>query len=164
MAETLEGKLDAAGFRFAIVASRFNATVVERLLAGALDALARAGARAEDITVVRVPGSLELPLVARRLAASGRWHAIICLGAIIRGETPHFDYVAAEASSGIARCSYETGVPVIYGVLTTDTVEQAMDRAGLKAGNKGYDAALAAAEMASLMRELDRLLARAQQK
>lgn len=164
MAETLEGKLDAAGFRFAIVASRFNATVVERLLAGALDALARAGARAEDITVVRVPGSLELPLVARRLAASGHWHAIICLGAIIRGETPHFDYVAAEASSGIARCSYETGVPVIYGVLTTDTVEQAMDRAGLKGGNKGYDAALAAAEMASLMREIDKLLARAQQR
>lgn len=164
MAETLEGKLDARGFRFAIVASRFNATVVERLLAGALDALARAGARAEDITIVRVPGSLELPLVARRLAASGHWHAIICLGAIIRGETPHFDYVAAEASSGIARCSYETGVPVIYGVLTTDTVEQAMDRAGLKGGNKGYDAALAAAEMASLMREIDKLLARAQQR
>ncbi len=149
-----EGKLLAAGLKFAIVVSRFNSFITDRLLGGALDGLERTGAAPDAIHVVRVPGSREIPLVARELAASGRYHAVICLGAIIRGETAHYDYVAQEASKGIAQASLETGVPVIFGVLTCDTLEQAIDRAGAKSGNKGFEAALNAIEMANLLRQL----------
>ena len=149
-----EGKLLAAGLKFAIVVSRFNSFITDRLLGGALDGLERTGADAGAIHVVRVPGSREIPLVARELAGSGRYHAVICLGAIIRGETTHYDYVAQEASKGIAQASLETGVPVIFGVLTCDTLEQAIDRAGAKGGNKGFEAALNAIEMANLLKQL----------
>ncbi len=151
---TLEGKLQAQGMRFACVVGRFNDFISGKLLEGALDALVRHGAKPEDITVVWVPGSFEIPLVARRLAASGDYQAVITLGAVIRGATPHFDYVAAEVSKGVAQAALETGVPVIFGVLTTDTVEQAIERAGTKAGNKGAQAALAAMEMVDLLRQL----------
>ena len=150
----VEGKLDASGLSFAVVASRFNHFVVDRLLEGALDALARHGADLGKVTIVRVPGSFEIPLVARRVAASRKHDAVICLGAVIRGGTPHFDFIAAEVTKGVAQASMETGVPIIYGVLTPDTLEQAIERAGTKAGNKGFDAAVSAIEMADLFRHL----------
>jgi 6,7-dimethyl-8-ribityllumazine synthase len=151
----LEGNLDAAGRSFALVASRFNHFVVDRLVEGALDALARHGADMARVDVVRVPGSFEIPWAAKRLAASGRYDAVVCLGAVIRGGTPHFDFIAAEVTKGVAMAGLETGVPVIYGVITPDTLEQAIERAGTKAGNKGFDAAVAAVEMANLTRVLD---------
>jgi len=151
---TYEGKLLAEGLRFAIVASRFNELIVRRLLGGALDALKRHGAAEDSIDTAWVPGGFELPLVAGKLADSGRYDAVICIGAIIRGATPHFEFVASEAAKGIAQVALRTGMPVIYGVLTADTIEQAIERAGTKAGNRGADAALAAIEMANLLREL----------
>jgi 6,7-dimethyl-8-ribityllumazine synthase len=154
MSRVLEGQLTASGLRFAIVVSRFNSFVTERLLAGALDALARTGAAADAIDVIKVPGSWEIPLVAGEAARQHRYDAVICLSAVIRGETPHFDYVAAEVSKGIAHAAVETGVPIAFGVLTTNTLEQAIDRAGTKGGNKGFDAAMTAIEMANLMRTL----------
>ncbi len=150
-----EGKLLAEGFRFGIVVSRFNSFITERLLDGALDCLKRHGCREEDIEVVWVPGSFEIPLVAKRMAKKSSYDAVIALGAVIRGETPHFDYVAAEVSKGIAAVSLETEKPVVFGVLTTDTVEQAIDRAGTKAGNKGWEAALTAIEMVNLLKEME---------
>ena len=150
----MEGKLTAAGLKFAIVVSRFNSFISERLLAGAVDGLTRTGCSPESIEIVHVPGSREIPLVARELARSARFDAVICLGAVIRGETAHYDYVAEEASKGIAQAAMETGVPVIFGVLTCNTLEQAIDRAGAKSGNKGFEAALSAIEMADLMKQL----------
>ena len=152
--QMIEGALRADGLRFAIVASRWNDLIVERLVRGAEDALRRLGGRSENITIVRVPGSFEIPLAARKCAASGKFDAIICVGAIIRGETPHFGYLAAEVTAGITTVSRETGVPIGYGIITADTVEQAINRAGVKAGNKGFEAAMAAVEMANLLREI----------
>ena len=154
MPRIIEGQLTSAGLRFAIVVSRFNSFITERLLSGALDALTRTGCDPETVDVVKVPGSWEVPLVAGELAKQHRYDAVICLSAVIRGETPHFDYVAAEAAKGIAHVSSETGVPVAFGVLTTNTLEQAIDRAGAKGGNKGFDAAMTAIEMANLLRTL----------
>jgi 6,7-dimethyl-8-ribityllumazine synthase len=154
MSQVTEGNLDASGLKFAVVVARFNSFITDRLLAGALDALKRSGAAAESIEIVKVPGSWELPLTAKMLAATNRYAAIIALGAVIRGETPHFDQVANQASSGLAAVALETRVPVAFGVLTTNTVEQAIDRAGGKSGNKGYDAAITAIEMADLIRRL----------
>ncbi|RJX36204.1 MAG: 6,7-dimethyl-8-ribityllumazine synthase [Desulfarculus sp.] len=154
MAKVIEGTLRAEGMRFALVASRFNDFITSKLLEGALDVLKRHGANEQDLTVVWVPGSFEIPLVARKLADSGKYDAVLALGAVIRGSTPHFDYVAAEVSKGVAQVGLETGVPVIFGVLTTDTIEQAIERAGTKAGNKGADAALAAVEMVDLLKNL----------
>jgi 6,7-dimethyl-8-ribityllumazine synthase len=154
MPKTYEGQLAAAGLRFAIVVSRFNSFVTERLLAGALDALARSGADMEQVEIVKTPGSWEIPLVAAEFAHRKRHDAIICLSAVIRGDTPHFDYVAGQAAAGIAKVSAESGVPVAFGVLTTNTFDQAIDRAGGKSGNKGFDAAMTAIEMANLMRML----------
>lgn len=148
------GTLSAGDLRFAIVVSRFNDLISERLLAGALGALRRHGATEDTIDVAWVPGSLELALAAQRLASSNRYAAVICLGAVIRGETPHFDLVAGQAAAGIAAVSRATGIPIVFGVLTTDTIEQALDRAGAKSGNKGNDAALTAIEMANLWRAL----------
>jgi 6,7-dimethyl-8-ribityllumazine synthase len=142
--------------RFAVVAARFNALVTESLLAGCRDALARHGVPEDRIDVAWVPGSFEIPLVARKLAASGRYAAVICLGCVIRGETAHFDHVASQAAAGVMQAACSTGIPVIFGILTTDSVEQALNRAGLKAGNKGADAAMAAIEMANLVSRLDR--------
>ncbi|MCZ2155888.1 MAG: 6,7-dimethyl-8-ribityllumazine synthase [Bryobacterales bacterium] len=147
----MEGQLSAAGFRFAIVASRFNSLVTERLIAGAVDAISRCGGSAEAIDLVRVPGSWEQPLAVKVLLEQSRYDAIICLGAVIRGETPHFDYVASEAAKGVAAASLAAGTPVAFGILTCDTLEQALDRAGAKSGNKGFDAAMSAIEMASLL-------------
>jgi 6,7-dimethyl-8-ribityllumazine synthase len=147
-----DAKLDATGLRVGIVVSRFNGFIAERLLEGALDALIRHGAADGDIAVVRVPGAFEIPLVAQKLAGAGKYDAIICLGAVIRGSTPHFDYVAAEVSKGVAQVSLKTGVPVAFGVLTTDSIEQAVERAGTKAGNKGFDAAMTAIETANLLK------------
>jgi 6,7-dimethyl-8-ribityllumazine synthase len=154
MSQVKEGNLDASGLKFAVICSRFNSFIADRLLAGALDALKRSGAKKGDIEVVKVPGAWELPLVAKTLAAAKRHDAIIALGAVIRGETPHFDHIAAQAANGLAAVGLETGVPVAFGVLTTNTVEQAIDRAGGKSGNKGYDAAITAIEMADLLRRL----------
>lgn len=154
MAHIWEGALAAKGFTFGIVVSRFNEFISARLLEGALDALRRHGAEEDRISVVRVPGSFEIPLTAKRLAASGRYDAVICLGAVIRGATPHFDYIAAEVSKGVAAAALETGVPIAFGVLTTDSIEQAVERAGTKGGNKGFDAACSAIEMVNLFREL----------
>lgn len=151
----LEGDLIARDLRFAILAARFNERVVEGLVRGAVDALRRHGAGDKQIEIVRVPGAYDMPVAARRLAQSRRYDAIVAVGAVIRGATAHFDYVAGECSSGLARVAQETGVPVGFGVLTTDTAEQAMDRAGGKAGNKGADAALAAIELANLLRRLE---------
>jgi 6,7-dimethyl-8-ribityllumazine synthase len=147
-----EGKLSARGLKFALVVSRFNELLSKRLLEGALDCLKRHDAKEENLSLVWVPGSFESPLVAKKLAASKKYDAIIVLGTIIRGETPHFDYVAAEAAKGIAKVSLETDVPVAFGIITADTLEQAIDRAGAKAGNKGWQAALSAMEMANLLR------------
>ncbi len=157
MSTNLEGSREGKGVKIGIVVARFNQIVTSRLLEGAREGLLEHGITEEDITVASVPGSFEISLVAKKMAASRRYGAIICLGAVIRGETAHFDYVAGEASKGIASAAMETGVPVIFGVLTTDTLEQALNRAGGKQGNKGYDAALAAIEMANLMRVLDSL-------
>lgn len=154
MAKTLEGHLDAKGLRVALVVSRWNEVVVDRLLAGALDCLVRHGADPGALTVVKVPGSWELPLVAAKLAAGGSCDAIVALGALVRGETPHFDLLAAAVAKGLANAGQSSGLPVIFGVLTCDTMEQAIDRAGGKAGNKGWDAAQAAIEMASLYKRL----------
>ena len=151
---TFEGQLSADGLRFGLVVGRFNSFITERLLAGAMDALARAGADPQAIDVVKVPGSWEMPVVVREMAKQNRYDAIICLGAVIRGDTPHFDYVAGEAAKGIAHVSTEFGVPVAFGVLTTNTLEQAIDRAGAKGGNKGFDAAMSAIEMANLLRRM----------
>lgn len=154
MVKTIEGQLTASGKRFGIAVSRFNSFITERLLEGALDALIRHGASEENITLVRVPGSFELPLVLKKMAGSGSYDALIALSAVIRGDTPHFDYVAAEASKGIAMASLETNVPIAFGVLTTNTIEQAVERAGTKAGNKGFDAAITAIEMANVCAKL----------
>ncbi|MGD9123767.1 MAG: 6,7-dimethyl-8-ribityllumazine synthase [Desulfarculaceae bacterium] len=154
MARTLEGKLQAQGMRFALVASRFNDFITSKLVEGAIDTLKRHGANEDDITVVWVPGSFEIPLTAQRLATSKKFDAVLTLGAVIRGATPHFDYVAAEVSKGVAQVSLASGVPVIFGVLTTDTIEQAIERAGTKSGNKGAAAALAAVEMVDLLSKL----------
>jgi 6,7-dimethyl-8-ribityllumazine synthase len=154
MSPVTEGNLDASGFKFAIVVARFNSFITDRLLAGALDALKRSGVPADSIEIVKVPGSWELPLTAKTLAVTNRYAAIIALGAVIRGETPHFDHVANQASRGLAAVALESRIPVAFGVLTTNTVEQAIDRAGGKSGNKGYDAAITAIEMADLLRRL----------
>jgi 6,7-dimethyl-8-ribityllumazine synthase len=154
MARMLEGNLTAKGFVFGIVASRFNEFITARLLDGALDALRRHGADEDKITVARVPGSYEIPLIAKKMAASHQYDAVICLGTVIRGATPHFEYIAGEVAKGVAMVGLETGVPVLFGVLTTDSIEQAVERAGTKAGNKGFDAACSAIEMANLLREL----------
>jgi 6,7-dimethyl-8-ribityllumazine synthase len=152
--KTYEGHLDASGLKLAIVVARFNSFITERLLAGALDALRRSGARDTDIEIVRVPGSWEMPVVARALTEAKRFDGIICLGCVIRGETAHFDYVAGEAAKGLGQVASQSGTPVAFGVLTTNTVEQAVDRAGAKSGNKGFDAAMTAVEMANLMKKL----------
>ncbi len=149
------GLIVPKGARFAIVASRFNHFIVDRLVEGAVDALVRHGAQTQNVTVVRVPGAWELPLIARRLAASEKLDAIIALGAIIRGATPHFDYVAGEAAGGLSAAGQASAVPIVFGVLTTETIEQAVERAGTKAGNKGWDAAVSAIEMVALARALD---------
>ena len=151
MPRILEAKLLAEGKKFALVVSRFNDFITEKLVSGAVDALVRSGARDEDIDLVRVPGAFEIPLMAKRMAAKGRYDAIVCLGAVIRGSTPHFDYVSAEVSKGVAAVALEGDLPVIFGIITTDTIEQAIERAGTKAGNKGWSAAMAAVEMANLM-------------
>jgi len=152
--KTTEGDLDSSGLRFAVVVSRFNAFVTERLLAGALDALRRTGASNENIEVIRVPGAYELPSAARTLAVSKKYDAIVCIGCLLRGDTLHYEVIANEVTRGIGQSAQETGVPHGFGVLTCDTLEQAIDRAGLKAGNKGFDAAMTAVEMATLMRRL----------
>lgn len=152
--KVIQGELQAKGLRFAIVVSRFNDFITSKLLDGAVDALVRHGAKEEDIDVVRVPGSFEIPLVAKKMASKGAYNGVICLGTVIRGATPHFDYVAAEVSKGIAQASLETGVPIAFGVITSDTIEQAVERAGTKSGNKGFDAAITAIEMAQVMKKL----------
>ena len=149
-----EGKLSAAGLKFGIVVARFNSFITDRLLAGALDALRRSGAADADLEIVRVPGAWELPVAARALAQERKYDALICLGAVIRGDTPHFDYVAGEAAAGLSRIGTEFGVALGFGLLTTNSVEQAIDRAGAKSGNKGFDAAMTAIEMANLLRDL----------
>ncbi len=154
MASERKGSLNAKGLRLAIVVSRFNSFITERLLNGALDALVRAGAGDKQVEVVRVPGSFEIPVAAKRLAETGRYHALVCLGCIIRGQTQHFDYISAEVTRGIQLAAVETGVPIAFGVLTTDTLEQAIDRAGAKSGNKGAAAALSAVEMATLLQKV----------
>ena len=154
MLKSLEGKLMAKGLKFGIVLSRFNNFISDRLLEGALDALRRNGAEEEDCCVVKVPGAFEIPLAAKKMVKSGRYDAIICLGSVIRGATPHFAYIAAEVTKGIASLSLEGEIPVSFGVLVTDTIEQAIERAGTKMGNKGFDAAITAVEMANLMKEI----------
>src|SRR6266702_3919951 len=154
MPQFFEGKLEAKGQKFGIVVSRFNSFICERLLEGAVDALIRHGVDDKNIHVARVPGAFEIPLFAKKMAESGRYDALICLGAVIRGATPHFDYVAAEVSKGIAQVSLKTGIPIAFGVLTTDSIEQAIERAGTKAGNKGFEAAMTAIETAQLFRSI----------
>jgi 6,7-dimethyl-8-ribityllumazine synthase len=154
MPKIIEGKIVAKGMKFGIVASRFNDFICGRLIEGTIDALMRAGTDEKDIVIYKVPGSFELPLTAKKLAKSGRFDAIICLGAIIRGATPHFEYISAEVSKGIAVVGLETEIPVVFGVLTTDTIEQAIERAGTKSGNKGADAAMTAIEMVDLFRKV----------
>jgi len=151
MPKILEGKLIAEGKKFGIITSRFNDFITEKLLSGALDALLRSGAKDEDIEIVKVPGAFEIPLLAKKMANKRKYNAVICLGAVIRGSTPHFDYVCAEVSKGIAAVSMDSEIPVIFGILTTDSIEQAIERAGTKAGNKGWSAAIAAVEMANLI-------------
>lgn len=150
----LEGELQAKGLRFAIIVSRFNDFITNKLLDGAMDILLRHGAVKEDIDVIRVPGSFEIPLIAKKVAHKNTHDAIICLGTIIRGATPHFEYIAAEVAKGIASASMETGIPMAFGVITADTIEQALERAGTKSGNKGADAAMVAIEMAQLLKKL----------
>ncbi len=150
----LEGKVVAEGIRVGIIASRFNEFIVGKLVAGAEDGLVRHGVVEDDITVAWVPGAFEIPVIAKKMALSGKYDAVICVGAVIRGQTSHYDYVCAEVSKGIAQVSLEAGIPVMFGILTTDTIEQAIERAGSKAGNKGYDCALGAIEMVNLMKQL----------
>lgn len=152
--KTIEGILKADGLKFALVAGRFNDFIVDKLVAGAVDYLVRHGADREDLTIVRVPGAFELPLAAKKVVESGKYDAVICLGAVIRGATPHFDYVAAEAAKGLAHVSLDSGLPVGFGVLTTDTLEQAVERAGSKGGNKGVEAAAATLEMVQVLKAL----------
>lgn len=152
--KVIEGELQARGLRFCIILSRFNDFITSRLLDGALDALIRHGADEKDIEVIKVPGSFEIPMVAKRMANKGTFDAIICLGTVIRGATPHFEYVAAEVSKGIATASMETGVPISFGIITSDTIEQAIERAGSKSGNKGWDAAMTAIEMAQVLKKV----------
>ena len=152
--KTFEGNLDAKGLRFAIVVSRFNSFITERLISGALDALHRSGASDDNVEMIRVPGSWEMPVAVSTVLAQKRHDAIVCLGAVIRGETPHFDYIAAEVAKGLAQASLATGIPVAFGVLTTNSLDQAIDRAGAKSGNKGFEAAMTAIEMANLLRQL----------
>jgi len=154
MKNITEGKIVAQGMKFALVASRFNDFISGKLIEGALDGLTRAGAREQDIRVFKCPGAFEIPLVAKKVAKTGKFDAVICLGAVIRGATPHFDYVAAEVSKGVAQVALETEVPIVFGVLTTDSIEQAIERAGTKSGNKGWDAAMSAIEMVDLFRNL----------
>ncbi len=156
MPTTIEAKLIAEGKKFAIVVSRFNDFITDRLVGGAVDALIRSGALDADIDIVKVPGAFEIPLVAKKLAKKNEYDAVICLGAVIRGATPHFDYVCAEVSKGIAAVSLEHEIPVIFGIVTTDSIEQAIERAGTKAGNKGWHAAISAIEMANLMEDMGR--------
>ena len=155
MPKIIEAKLLAEGKKFALVVSRFNDFITDRLLEGAVDGLVRSGARDKDIEILKVPGAFEIPLMAKKMAATGRYNAVICLAAVIRGATPHFDYVSAEVSKGIATVSLESEVPVIFGIVTTDTIEQAIERAGTKAGNKGWSAAITAVEMANLIEVVD---------
>ena len=150
----IEGKLKAEGFRFAIIVSRFNDFICSRLVEGAMDALMRHGAAEKNVVLIKVPGAFEMPLVAKKLAESSKYDVVICLGAVIRGATPHFYYVAAEVSKGIANVALDSNIPITFGVLTTDTLEQAIERAGSKSGNKGYEAAMASIEMANLFKEL----------
>jgi 6,7-dimethyl-8-ribityllumazine synthase len=157
MPKVYEGGYLASGKKFAIVASRFNDFIVEKLVSGAVDALIRCGGKDEDIDIVKVPGAFEIPLLAKKLVEKKKYHAIICLGAVIRGATPHFEYVSAEVTKGIAVVSLEFNTPVIYGILTTDTIEQAIERAGTKAGNKGWSAAMGAVEMANLVDVVDQV-------
>ncbi len=152
--EIFEGKLISDGLKFGIIVGRFNEFIGGKLLSGALDALKRHGADEEDIDIVWVPGAFEIPLVAKKMAKTEKYDAVICLGAVIRGSTPHFDYVSNEVTKGIANVSLSTELPIVFGVLTTDTIEQAIERAGTKAGNKGYDAAITAIEMANLLKEI----------
>lgn len=154
MIKTFEGKLVAEGLKIGIVVARFNEFITNKLLGGALDALKRHGANDEDIEIAWVPGAFEIPLVAQKMAASQKYQAVICLGTVIRGSTSHYDYVCAEVSKGVAHVALASGVPTIFGVLTTDTIEQAIERAGTKAGNKGFDAAVSAIEMANLLRNI----------
>lgn len=151
MAKFIEGNLSAEGKKFGIIVARFNSFIGERLLEGAMDTLIRSGASDDDLEVLRVPGAYEIPLVAQRMARSGRYDAVICLGAVIRGATPHFDFVANEAAKGIAMAGMDADLPIIFGILTTDTIEQAIERAGTKAGNKGADCAMTAIEMVNLL-------------
>ena len=154
MSKIIEGNLDAAGIKFGLVVSRFNSFICDRLVEGAVDALVRHGADQENITIAKVPGAFEIPMTAKKMAASGNYDALVCLGAVIRGSTPHFDYVSAEVSKGVASVSLDSGIPVAFGVLTTDNIEQAIERAGSKAGNKGFEAAVTAIEMVNLYRKL----------
>jgi len=151
---THQGRLNAEGFRFAIISSRWNDFLTSRLVEGALDALERLGASQQGVEVFKVPGSFEIPLLARKVAGSGKFDAVICCGTIIRGQTPHFEYIAGEVTKGIAQAGMESGVPVLYGIVTADTLEQAIDRAGVKAGNKGFEAAMSAVELVNLYREV----------
>ena len=151
---THQGRLSAGGFRFALVSSRWNDFLTARLVEGALDALARLGADEGAVEHFRVPGSFEIPLVAQKVAQSGRFDAVVCLGTVIRGQTPHFEYVAGEVTKGVAQAAFQTGVPVLYGIVTADTLEQAIDRAGVKAGNKGFEAAMSAVEMVNLLKSV----------
>ncbi len=155
MANNIAGQLDATGHKIGIVVARFNSFICERLVDGAMDAIVRHGASDDDVDIVRVPGAFEIPLTAQKMATSGRYDAIICIGAVIRGATPHFDYVSNEVTKGVASVSMATNVPIAFGVLTTDTIEQAIERAGTKAGNKGYDAAMTAIEMINLLKNLN---------
>ena len=155
MPKIIEAKLQAEGKKFALVVSRFNDFITDKLLGGAVDGLLRSGARDKDVEIVKVPGAFEIPLMAKKMAATGRYNAVICLGAVIRGTTPHFEYVSAEVSKGVATVGLESEIPVIFGIVTTDTIEQAIERAGTKAGNKGWDAAITAIEMANLIEVID---------
>jgi 6,7-dimethyl-8-ribityllumazine synthase len=152
--KTIEGKLISKGYKFAIIISRFNELISKKLLDGAVDCLLRHEANDKDITIIWVPGAFEIPLAAQKAANTGKFHAVICLGALIRGATPHFEYISAEVSKGIAQVGLQTGLPVIYGILTTDTIDQAIERAGSKGGNKGFNAAAAAVEMVNLFKEI----------
>ena len=154
MSTVIEGLLDATGMRFGIVIARFNELIGRKLLEGAMDCLIRHKAPNEAIDIAWAPGAYEIPLVAKKMAASGRYDAVICLGAVIRGSTPHFDYVASEVAKGVAHASLDTGIPIIFGVLTTDSIDQAIERAGTKSGNKGFDSAMSAIEMVDLMRKI----------
>ena len=154
MPKVLEGKIDAKGLKFGLVVSRFNNFINDHLLDGALDALTRNGAEEKDLYIIKVPGAFEIPLAAKKMAGSGRYDAVICLGCVIRGATPHFEYISAEVTKGIAKVSLESGIPVSFGVITADNLEQAIERAGTKAGNKGWDAAISAIEMINLFKTM----------